>query len=65
MSNIKNDTNGLIYNTETESQTSKTNLWLQKGRSMGGMDWEFGIGICALWYMECMVNRENLLNILW
>ena len=33
----------------------KQNLWLPKGkgvRKQGGMDWEFGIGICVLWYMH-------------
>ena len=28
----KDDTNELIYKTETDSQTSKTNLWLPKGK---------------------------------
>ena len=32
---LKNDTNGLIYKTETDSQTSKTNLRLPKGRDGG------------------------------
>ena len=32
MWNLKNDTNELIYKTETDSQTSKTNLWLPKGK---------------------------------
>ena len=27
----KNDTNELIYKTEIDSQTQKTNLWLPKG----------------------------------
>ena len=27
---LKNDTNELIYKTETDSQTLKTNLWLPK-----------------------------------
>ena len=31
MWNLKNDTNELIYNTEIDSQTWKTNLWLLKG----------------------------------
>ena len=26
----------------------------------GGMDWEFGIGICTLLYMDGMVNRDLL-----
>ena len=33
----KNDTNELIYKTETDSQTSKTNLWLTNGKH-GGRD---------------------------
>ena len=28
----KNDTNELIYKTEADSQTQKTNLWLPKGK---------------------------------
>ena len=28
----KEDTNGLIYETETDPQTWKTNLWLPKGK---------------------------------
>ena len=34
MWNVKNDTNELIYKTETDSQTWKTNLWLPKGKGM-------------------------------
>ena len=32
---LKNDTNELIYKTETDSQISKTNLWLPKGKCCG------------------------------
>ena len=32
-----NDINELIYKTETDSQISKTNLWLPKGKG-GGRD---------------------------
>ena len=32
----KSDTNELIYKTETDSQTLKTNLWLPKGKGGGG-----------------------------
>ena len=32
----KNDTNELIYKTETDSQTQKTDLWLPKGTVCGG-----------------------------
>ena len=30
----KKDTNERIYKTETDSQTSKTNLWLPKGKGV-------------------------------
>ena len=36
MWNLKNDTNELIYKTETDSQMWKTNLWLQKGKGGEG-----------------------------
>ena len=36
MWNLKNDTHELIYKTETDSQTYKTNLWLPTGK--GGRD---------------------------
>ena len=32
MWNLKNDTNELIYKTETNSQTERTNSWLLGGR---------------------------------
>ena len=32
----KNGTNELIYNTETDSQTQKTNLWLTQGKGEEG-----------------------------
>ena len=35
MWNLKNDINELIYKTETDSQTQKTNLWLPKGKGQG------------------------------
>ena len=35
MWNLKNDTNELVYKTETDSQTMKTNLWFPKGRGGG------------------------------
>ena len=34
----KNDTNELIYKTETDLETLQTNLWLPKGKSGGGRD---------------------------
>ena len=35
MWNLKYDTNELIYETETDSETQKTNLWLPKGKGDG------------------------------
>ena len=32
---LKNDTNELLYNRETNSQTEKRNLWLPKGKGQG------------------------------
>ena len=32
---LKNDTNELIYKTETDSETLKTNSWLPKGKGWG------------------------------
>ena len=32
---LKNDLNELIYKTEIDSQTCKTNLWLTKGKGGG------------------------------
>ena len=32
MWNLENDTNELIYKTEIDSQTQKTNIWLPKGK---------------------------------
>ena len=36
MQNVKNNTNQYIYKKLTDSQTQKTNLWLQKGNGKGG-----------------------------
>ena len=33
---LEKDTNELIYKTETDTQTLKTNLWLLKGKHEGG-----------------------------
>ena len=38
---LKYEKNELIYRTETDSQTQKTNLWLSKGKG----DWEHKLGI--------------------
>ena len=35
---MKNDTKELIYETETNSQISKPNLWLPRGKTWGGRE---------------------------
>ena len=32
----------------------------QRGNVGGGKDWDLRTGICTLWYMEWMVNRDFL-----
>ena len=41
----KNNTDELIYNTETNSQILKSNLWLPKGKWGDVMNQEIGNGI--------------------
>ena len=51
---LKNDTNVLIYKTETDLQISKTNLWLPKGipGSGGRINEELGINRHTLLYIR-------------
>ena len=37
-----------IYETEPDSQTQKTDLWLPRCGGESRMDWEFGVSICKL-----------------
>ena len=62
MWNLKYDTNELIYKAETDSQTSKTNLWLPKGKHWwgGGISQEFGINIYTLMYIKQIINKDLL-----
>ena len=48
--NVKYGTSEPTYKTETDSQTWRTHLWLPRGRSDGGKDWEIGIYRCKLVY---------------
>ena len=58
---LKYDTNELIYKTEADSQTQRTDLWLPRGRHGGGrMDWDFRISRCKLLYIE-WINSKVLL----
>ena len=48
MWNLKYDTNEVIYKTETDSQTQKTNLWLPKGK--GGEGYIRSLGLTDTHY---------------
>ena len=54
-----NDTNELIYKTEIDPQTQKTNLWLPKGKG-GGINQEFEINIYTLVYTKQIINKDLL-----
>ena len=61
MWNLKYDANELSYETETDSQTWRTDLWLPRERGGGGgMDWECGISRCKLVYREWINNKGPL-----
>ena len=47
----KKGTNELIYKTEVEAQMQKTNLWLRRDK-VGGINWEIGIDIYTLLYIQ-------------
>ena len=50
MWNLKYDTNGLIYKTEIDSQTQRTDLWLPKGSGEG---WTGSLGLVdANYYIQ-------------
>ena len=53
---LKNDINELIYKTETDSQTQKTNTWLPKGKCGGRINQEFGINIYTQIYVDIYVD---------
>ena len=61
MWNLKYGTNELIYKTETDSQTERTDLWLPRESWGGrGMDWEFGVGRRKLLHLEWIHNKVLL-----
>ena len=51
------DTNELIYKTEIDSQTQRTDLWLPRKGSRGGKEWEFGISRGKLLYIGWINNK--------
>ena len=61
MWNPKYGTNELICETEKDSQTQRTDLWLARGRRGGGeMDQEFGVSGCKPLYIEWITNKDLL-----
>ena len=47
----KNESNELIYRTETASQTSKTNFMVTKGETWrGGINWDSGMNLYTRTY---------------
>ena len=57
MWNLKYDTNEPIYDTETDSQTERRDLWLPRGKGGGGgMDWDFGISRCKRSYIGWIIK---------
>ena len=60
MWNLKYDPSKVIYKTETDSQTQKTNLWLPNGKGWGGITQEFGISRYKLLYIK-QINNKVLL----
>ena len=51
MESNRNDANELIYKTETDSLTWRTNLWLTNWKGKG-INEEFGINIYTLLYIK-------------
>ena len=49
-----------IYKKETDSQTSRTSLWLLSGRVGGGIVIEFEMNIYVLLYLKWMTNKDLL-----
>ena len=60
MWNLKYGTKELIYETETESQAQRTDLWLPRQGGGEGMEWESGMSRCKLLYMEWINNKVLL-----
>ena len=52
MWNLKYDTNELIYETENNSQTQRTDLWLPRGRAVGE-GWIGDLGFVDANYYIC------------
>ena len=51
MWNLKYDSNELIYKTETDSQTQRTDLWLPRGRGREGWTGRLGLADANVLYV--------------
>ena len=60
MWSLKKDTNEPICRTETDSQPLKENVRFPRKPTGEGMNWGVGIGLCTLWYMECLAIEDLL-----
>ena len=61
MWNLKrNGTNELMYKTETDTQTSRINLWLLGERMEGGTVREFGMDMYSLLYLKWITDKDIL-----
>ena len=60
MWNLKNKTNKLIYKTETDSQTQKTNMVIKGEQRNGGITQEYGINRYITLYIK-QINNKDLL----
>ena len=62
MWNLIYGTNELIYKTETDSQTQKTDVWLPRegGGGVGGTEVEFGVSGYKLLHLERISNEALL-----
>ena len=66
MWNLKYDTNEFICETETDSQTQRTDFLLPRGRGRG-MDWEFvisGYKLLCIGWINNKVLQGTLFSIL-
>ena len=56
--NFFNDTHELIYKTETDSKSWKTNLGYERGQTGGRVAWGLGVSMSTLLYMKWMANGD-------
>ena len=62
MGSKKNDTNELIYKTETDSDLENELMVTRGGGWGGGIVREFGIDMYTLLYLQWITNKDLLYN---